>query len=184
MSMHHEEASAARNVTNSDPEEGIQRLELLGWRFSSAEIDNLSRLQRHYRERPEAIDLPLEECRWWFARWLVEHGKIGEGDGVEFSARPPGNESNLPPPLELETAAQLDDAQSPEYVSHEAWHRRLLGRIARAWRSILGPGSEAGRHRRAIRENAQWYPSPRDSYSRPYSLTMAQMMWLGFPPYY
>ena len=105
------EASAARNVTNSDPVEGIQRLELLGWRFSSAEIDNLSRVQRHYRS-----GLRQSTCRsksvagrsragWW------SMADVGEGDGVEFSARSPGNESNLPPPLELETSAQLDDSQ-------------------------------------------------------------------------
>jgi len=57
---------------------GIQRLELLWWRFSAAEVQRLSLLQLVQRERPSALDLPLEEGRLRFARWLVATGRLSE----------------------------------------------------------------------------------------------------------
>jgi hypothetical protein len=185
--MHHEEASAAHDMTSSKSEQGVQRLELLGWCFSPAEIERLSKLQQRYRERPETVELPLEECRWSFARWLVEHGRIGEGDGVECSSRPPGDDSDTHRSLEAEPTAQLDGPRPPENADHKAWHVRLFGHFARAWRHVVGasePGSEVAYHRYATDEHAPWYPDLRDPSSRPYSRTMAQMLWLGYPPFY
>jgi hypothetical protein len=75
--MHNKETQAARSNQNESPE-GIQRLELLMLRFSEAEIQSLSLLQLVHRQRPNALDQPLEECRLRFARWLVDNGRLSE----------------------------------------------------------------------------------------------------------
>src|SRR5260370_21746377 len=72
--MHFRKTRAARRNPQDTPAPapaGIQRLELLWWRFSAAEVQRLSLLQLVQRERPSARDLPLEECRLRFARWLA-----------------------------------------------------------------------------------------------------------------
>src|SRR5258706_9657349 len=77
--MHFRKTRAARHNPHDAPAPaGIQRLELLWWRFSAAEVQRLSRLQLVQRERPSALDLPLEEGRLRFARWLVATGRLSE----------------------------------------------------------------------------------------------------------
>jgi hypothetical protein len=81
--MHFRKTPAARRKQQDAPAPapapaGIQRLELLWWRFSAAEVQRLSLLQLVQRERPSALDLPLEECRLRFARWLVATGRLSE----------------------------------------------------------------------------------------------------------
>jgi uncharacterized membrane protein YeaQ/YmgE (transglycosylase-associated protein family) len=66
--------------SQSDSAQSVQRLDLLSWRFSLPEIERLSTLQLRYREQPDSLDMPLDESRLRFARWLVEHGGIGEDD--------------------------------------------------------------------------------------------------------
>ncbi len=75
--MHIRKTPDARHNEHESPA-GVQRLELLWWRFSEAEIQRLSLLQLVQRERPNALDLPLEECRLRFARWLVATGRLSE----------------------------------------------------------------------------------------------------------
>src|SRR5260370_41069686 len=70
--MHFRKTRAARRNPQDTPAPapapaGIQRLELLWWRFSAAEVQRLSLLQLVQRERPSARDLPLEEGRLRFA---------------------------------------------------------------------------------------------------------------------
>ncbi len=79
--MHRGETPAAKRNRGGSIE-GVQRMDLLSWRFSRAEIDRLSKLQLRYRERPDALDLPVEEGRLRFARWLVERGRLTEDDGA------------------------------------------------------------------------------------------------------
>src|SRR5258708_15459830 len=79
--MHFRKTRAARRNPQDTPAPapaGIQRLELLWWRFSAAEVQRLSLLQLVQRERPSARDLPLVECRPRFARWLVATGRLSE----------------------------------------------------------------------------------------------------------
>src|SRR5258706_15492590 len=79
--MHFRKTRAARRKQQDAPAPapaGIQRLELLWWRFSAAEVQRLSLLQLVQRERPSALDLPLEEGRLRFARWLVATGRLSE----------------------------------------------------------------------------------------------------------
>jgi hypothetical protein len=85
--MHHYKMRAAGRNQNDSPA-GIQRLELLWWRFSEAEIQCLSALQVVQRERPNALDLPLEECRLRFARWLIENGRLSEHMGCRLEGQP------------------------------------------------------------------------------------------------
>jgi hypothetical protein len=85
--MHIKKTQAARRNEN-ESSESIQRKELLWWRFSEAEIQRLSVLQLVHRERPSALDLPLEECRLRFARWLIENGRLSEHMGCRLEGQP------------------------------------------------------------------------------------------------
>jgi hypothetical protein len=183
--MHHDETPATHNATTSGPSEEIQRLELLSWRFSSVEIDRLSRLQLRFREHPQVIDFPLEERRLWFARWLVEHGRIGAGDGVGIEKQLAESERSAQPPLQERAAPQPDATWPPEHTVYEAWHRQLLSRVARAWRCVVEAvrlGCEAVGQDYLASEYAQWYPGPHGPYDHPRSHTAAQLFWLGYMP--
>lgn len=77
------------NMPTSSPNQSgsiqsIQRLEVLGRRFSEAETRRLSTLQLRYQAQPDAQDLPMEVLRLRFARWLVECGWLGADDGSGF----------------------------------------------------------------------------------------------------
>src|SRR5260370_9104868 len=85
--MHFRKTPPARHDDNDSPA-GVQRLELLWWRFSAAETQRLSALQLLQRERPNALDLPLEECRLRFARWLIEHGRLSEQAECRLEGQP------------------------------------------------------------------------------------------------
>jgi hypothetical protein len=74
----HDKTTQAVRRNQERPLEGVQRLELLSWRFSEAEVMNLSLLQLLRRQRPNVLDLPVEASRLQFARWLVEHGRLSE----------------------------------------------------------------------------------------------------------
>lgn len=73
-----DERPSAANRNQDRSLDGIQRLDLLGWRFSTEEIQRLSRLQERYRAGLDRLDLPLDPYRLGFAHWLVEHGKLSE----------------------------------------------------------------------------------------------------------
>lgn len=67
---------------------GVERLELLFWRFSQSETHSLSLLQLAHRQRPNVLDLPLDECRMRFVRWLVETGRLNEEVADSMPERP------------------------------------------------------------------------------------------------
>src|SRR5258706_2768548 len=105
---------AGHNPQDGPAAAGIQRLELLWWRFSAAEVQRLSLLQLVQRERPSALDLPLEECRLRFARWLVATGRLSEQtecrlEGCRLAGQPWAQEAAGPAagPAEGEAAAVL-----------------------------------------------------------------------------
>ena len=92
--MHEDDAPPA---TRNRPEslDGIKRLDLLCRRFSDGEIQRLSALQLRQGERPDVLDRSIQEGRLTFVRWLVEHGRLGEGDeadgkGASQQAKAPG----------------------------------------------------------------------------------------------
>jgi hypothetical protein len=91
--MHNKETQAARRNQDEAPG-GIQRLELLMWRFSEAEIQSLSLLQLVRRQRPNALDQPLEEGRLRFARWLVDHGRLSEHVECPLEGQPEEGETS------------------------------------------------------------------------------------------
>jgi hypothetical protein len=63
--------------------DSIKRLDLLNRRFSEEEIQRLSALQLRQGERPDVLDRSIQEGRLTFVRWLVEHGRLGEGDEAD-----------------------------------------------------------------------------------------------------
>jgi uncharacterized membrane protein YeaQ/YmgE (transglycosylase-associated protein family) len=86
--------------------ESIPRMELLMWRFSEGECERLCKLQRRYRDRPDMLDLPLDERRLRFARWMVDHGRLSEDAGA-------GSGAEDAPPWEQE---HEQEREAPEVV--------------------------------------------------------------------
>lgn len=82
--MHDDEAPTTTH-NQRDSIQDIERLDVLGRRFGEAEIQRLSQLQLRQRERPDALDLPIEVHRLRFVRWLVECGRLGADDGSGFA---------------------------------------------------------------------------------------------------
>jgi hypothetical protein len=137
--MQNNHAQAAKH-SQGDPPDGVQRLELLLRRFSPAEIQCLSLMQLLLRQRPSALDFPLEEPRLQFARWLVEHGQLSEDRGtrqegpasaeaVPGEGRPHGG---APGP----SSTLLSAATSDEPPADSAWRirgERWLGTLSHAW---------------------------------------------------
>jgi hypothetical protein len=78
---HREARLTMRHITYRAPEggdKGVERLDLLMWRFSSDEIARLTALQIRHRERLDRHDLQLDVYHLRFARWLIEHGRLSE----------------------------------------------------------------------------------------------------------
>ena len=180
--MHDEETRTAHGLTTDGPMRDIQRLGVLSWCFSAVEIDHLSRLQLRHRERPEALDLPIEESRLLFARWLVEHARIGDG---ELSQERAGTANNTRQPMPIaETATRhRDRVQLPEHAKSLGWHLRPLRHLARICRGIARSArrrDEAGNVPYVPGEYATWYHGPWDLYSSPRALTTAQLLQLGY----
>ncbi len=50
--------------------------------FTPEELARLNAMRLNFRSRAEYLERVIDEARLEFARWLVEHGKLGEGDGV------------------------------------------------------------------------------------------------------
>ena len=179
--MQNEDAQDARNHTTTGPMDGVQRLELLSRRFSSAEIDHLSRLQLRHWERPEALDMPVEESRWLFARWLLEHAKIGDGVLSQESRARVANHTRRP--IEQTTTWRRNHVLLPRNATSPGWALRLLRQLARICRDIAG---SAGRRDKVgdmpslPSEYASWYHGPWDFYGSTRALTTAQLLQLGY----
>ncbi len=48
--------------------------------FTPEELARLNALRTNFRSRAEYLERVIDEARLEFARWLVEHGKLSEGD--------------------------------------------------------------------------------------------------------
>ncbi len=48
--------------------------------FTPEELARLNALRTNFRSRAEYLERVIDETRLEFARWLVEHGKLNEGD--------------------------------------------------------------------------------------------------------
>ncbi len=163
---------------------------LLG-RFSADEIVRLTTLRLRCRERPDALDQPIPERRLQFARWLVEHGRLGENieSGEADRAREPAREASSEPwragsPSERRGGAEsrLQDHESAS--ANTCWkppaNRRvtLLGLASRIWRRS-GPRERSGRPRdisARLPDGADpWSPfrGPREYFEAPW-------LWMGF----
>ena len=143
--MHIRETQAAQRSQDEAPE-GIQRLELLAWRFTAAEIQSLSLLQLVHIQRPNALDQPLEEGRLKFARWLVEQGRLSEDVGSGPEVQPPaadasilvpGQGNALTPSREISSGDQAGEPkeknaeENAQEESSEQRHFMLLGAWSR-----------------------------------------------------
>jgi hypothetical protein len=81
--MSQEEPPVSRHLQQDrqDSYEGAAQKGMLGCRLSKGEIQSLLVLRLRWQQAPDACDLPADEPRLQFARWLVEHGKLSEGEG-------------------------------------------------------------------------------------------------------
>lgn len=152
---------------------GIQRLQLLDWRFSAAEVHRLSLLQMHYRDQPDVVDQPLDTTRLQFARWLAEHGRIGEQvDQVEADNEDPpwddGSRSIAQKPARCSRSLHRSMAESPTdlpavdanseptserglFQSAAPWYLTLHGVWSRLRQAIAG--AKMGREQRIESES-------------------------------
>jgi hypothetical protein len=180
--MQNDHAQAAKH-SQGDPPDGVQHLELLLRRFSPAEIQCLSLLQLLLRQRPSALDFPLEEPRLQFARWLVEHGQLSEDVGAsEESPVPP-----QPTPDEMRpqggapgpSRTLLSAATSREPPVDTTWTiagERWLGRLSRVWYAlrrgitrVANVAHEVERRDDAPRKGPPWSTHGTDGPNRPRS---------------
>ena len=95
--MHNvEKLAAVRGLTRSV--RGIMRMSrFMRRRFSAAEIEHLITWRTRYRARTDRLDVSAEEVRLQFARWLVEHGRLGEEVTAEPAADRDGDGDGEPP---------------------------------------------------------------------------------------
>lgn len=137
--MRRHDVRAAKR-SQGEPLEGIERMELVFWRFSEAEIQSLSLLQLQQRYWPNALDLPLSEGRLQFAHWLVEHGLLSEHTGGDLEAQPEAEKAPdalwrpgiAPTPCgAAATGASVRESrmERARRTGHEHWRPLLL----RAW---------------------------------------------------
>lgn len=189
--MHKTPTKDAKRCQDGSPE-GVRCLELLSWRFSSAEIERLSRMQLLHRQHPDVLDMPLEESRLRFARWLVEHGRLNE----DMESRLEGHSRSAAVSVMVSgqgsESATSDDISSGEHMDvlmpvnaprrgSEHLHRVLLGawsRIRRGMGKIAELGRELGRMEYPL---DAWWPygpyGPYDPNDGPHSITDDPWFW-------
>jgi hypothetical protein len=51
---------------------------ILGDNFTTAELERLATLRRDFTEHAEHSEFMMDPAQLEFARWLYEHGRIGE----------------------------------------------------------------------------------------------------------
>jgi len=117
---------------HGDAPTGILRTDLLTSRFSETEIQRLSRLQLRYRERPDARDMPIEECRLQFAHWLVEQGRLSEDDGSGLWKRLPESPEDRP------DGCVDGEMASARTQQREVGRRPLFGALSWVRRGLAG----------------------------------------------
>lgn len=194
--MHNKEAPAAERDAGRSLT-GVLRTDLLLWRFSGDEIDRLSKLQLRYRAQPDRLDLPLDECRLRFARWLVEHGRMGEDDDTAFKG-PPWEEEmsgasgeswrqgSQPPSPRGTPPGHPDGEAAPASACLEGranTHLRPLGVwswLRHSGTGAAGSGRGPGSLRRLLGEGGPWAWDPHDPYGNARSYEDAQWLWMRF----
>ena len=200
--MYEDEAPPA---TRNRPEslDGIKRLDLLCRRFSDGEIQRLSTLQLRQGERPDVLDRSIQEGRLTFVLWLVEHGRLGEGDeadGEEAAQQEqaPGAmrpQESGPGSSGTTSARAIADASAgsavcermPEQADEQHqdhWRSPLhcvWTRIRRGLARVAGIGSRLGSWVFLPREGYEIDPSDlRDPYGNLWSYTEDPWPWTHF----
>lgn len=93
--------------------EAIKRMDRLAWRFSTDEIERLVEWQIRHQTQPDRLDVSVTISRVRFARWLFEHGRIGEDMDADPEASSGQPSSEWP--------AQGTRAVSPKYMPPRSW---------------------------------------------------------------
>jgi hypothetical protein len=182
--------------------ESIQRLELLSWRFSQVEIDRLSQLQLQHRGHLDTLDLPIEEGRLQFARWLVERGRLSEDDGSglwEPSWRQEPSTEKWPQPARTTASPAGASSEEPdrepahesESVDNQQCKDRRLSFVGvwmgmrKGLAGVAGIGRAVGSWLCQSGEAVPWVPfdpyglyGPYGPYGSPQSSAEAQWYWI------
>jgi uncharacterized membrane protein YeaQ/YmgE (transglycosylase-associated protein family) len=201
--LRNDEAPVAAS-SHSDSAQSVQRLDLLSWRFSLPEIESLSALQLRYRERPDSLDMPLDESRLRFARWLVEHGGIGEDDSssrdklasngrTSCESRLQDGIPRLPGDTEDNRSGTPAGEPAPESAResargkhHQTWRlplRRVFSRAHPGIGEAAGVDRELEDPEYLLGDGRHWDPSnpwgPWDLYGGSRSQSSAYWFWMG-----
>lgn len=65
-------------MTPRDTSMNATRPATLGNQFTTAELERLSQLRRDFTDHAEYSEYMIDATQLEFARWLYEHGRIGE----------------------------------------------------------------------------------------------------------
>ena len=65
-------------MTPRDTSVNAARPATLGDQFTTVELERLSRLRRDFTDHAEYSEYMIDATQLEFARWLYEHGRIGE----------------------------------------------------------------------------------------------------------
>lgn len=138
-----------QDASRGSPDVGkdIKRMELLMWHFNAAEVDRLIKCQLRYRQRLDALDLPVDLYRLRFARWLVEQGKLTEdidsepdaSDKTSTDDDDPGHTRNANLSLKYMPAPYWyarPRPQSAQTYHSDRWRRSLSQLMVRLHREI------------------------------------------------
>lgn len=68
----------ARCMLSRDTASRNFRPATLGDNFTSAELERLATLRRYFSEHAEHSEMMMDPAQLEFARWLYDHGRIGE----------------------------------------------------------------------------------------------------------
>ncbi len=69
-------------MTPRDTSVNTTRPAALGGQFTTVELERLSRLRRDFTDHAEHSEYMIDATQLEFARWLYEHGRIGEDPNI------------------------------------------------------------------------------------------------------
>lgn len=78
--MDHDETQLVPSLEREEAEQAW-KVGLTELHLSPREIRALTALRRRWNQAPDSRDIPAEERRLLFARWMVEHGRLSDDDG-------------------------------------------------------------------------------------------------------